>query len=315
MNIRRILGTAVCVAALATPALAWHVDGYVYCDSNRDGAIDGLDLPLAGVVVRVENLGGTFHNQGSTNSSGYYEVDLADDPDTFIVSLDPASLPSDANVVVPAGGSETVTTTPTIPFVHVNFLVQSSTCKPSGCWLTGGGTKWDNVTRSYMAERDPKLTFGGNVHPGCSPTAGEGGNWNHLDRVLKLHFQGTAIPDVECGNVDGIPPGSESPKTPVNFIEYRGTGRVQGIAGNKADYDLVYFFARAEDHNEPGSNGAKDGSEIDTYFLHVWWNPADPVGSTLILVDGDGDPTTVDPVRISTGNLQIHVSSCDNPPL
>ena len=61
----------------------------------------------------------------------------------------------------------------------------------------------------------------------------------------------------------------------------------------------VYFFSHCEDRNEPGSAGVRDGALKDRYFLHVYSNPADPAGSTLLLVDVDGDPTTVDPVRRS----------------
>lgn len=316
MRIGKSLLAAAAVAALAAgPAFARHLEGYVRCDSNGDGKIDALDLPIAGAVVETSNLAGTYHVSATTNASGFYELRLADAPDSYTAELDPASIPGDATVVVPAGGTLAFVTLADTYTVVGDFLVSSDSCEQAGCWLTGGGTKWDVIAQSYVAERGPRITFGGNVHPGCSPTAGDGGNWNHIDRALKLHFQGREIPEVACGNVEGIPPGSESPVTPVNYIEYRGTGRVQGIQGNKTSYERVHFFARAEDHNEPGSNGAKDGSQIDRYFLHVYLNPADPAGSTVILVDGDGDPSTVDTVPISTGNLQIHVSSCDNPPL
>ena len=68
----------------------------------------------------------------------------------------------------------------------------------------------------------------------------------------------------------------------LNFVELNfrlkqvGTGRLQGIKGNKVDFDLVYFWARAEDHNEPGNEGAADGDDIDRYFLWVWTDPTDP---------------------------------------
>jgi hypothetical protein len=37
------------------------------------------------------------------------------------------------------------------------------------------------------------------------------------------------------------------------------------------------------------------------------------VGSSLILVDIDADPATVDPLIMTDGNMQIHISSCDAP--
>ena len=100
--------------------------------------------------------------------------------------------------------------------------------------------------------------------------------------------------------------------TPFNFIEFYGTGRVQGIKGNRLKVEPAYFWARVEDRNEPGSNGQRDGLLKDRYFLHVFSNPADPNGSTLLLVDIDGNPATIDPIAITDGNLQLHISSCDD---
>ena len=45
----------------------------------------------------------------------------------------------------------------------------------------------------------------------------------------------------------------------------------------------------------------------------MFTNPADPVGSSVLLVDVDGDPATMDPVTITDGNMQIHASSCSEP--
>ena len=97
----------------------------------------------------------------------------------------------------------------------------------------------------------------------------------------------------------------------VNFIEFEGTGRVHGIRGNKASYPVVYFFGRAEDRNEPGSTGANEGQLVDRYFMNVFTDPADPVGSSIMLVDLDGNPATVDPVLITEGNMQLHSTGCD----
>ena len=41
--------------------------------------------------------------------------------------------------------------------------------------MTGGGSFTTN--RSNRGKRDDN--WGGNVNPGCSPTAGDGGDWNH----------------------------------------------------------------------------------------------------------------------------------------
>ncbi len=233
---------------------------------------------------------------------------LPDTPDSYVETLNPATLPSDATFIIPALGTYAFTTSDANDSNYSPWLINSATCQQatqSMCWFTGGGS----VTAS-----DGRNSFGGNVHPSCSATPGQGGQWNNVAHDLGLHFQGTAIPTVRCGNVAGIPPGSTSPKTPFNFIEFEGTGTLKGIAGNSADSGLVYFFARGEDRGEPGSAGATSPDQVDRYFLHVYTDPADPVGSTVLLVDVDGDPATVDPVPIDGGNLQIHISSCDNPP-
>ena len=114
---------------------------------------------------------------------------------------------------------------------------------------------------------------------------------------------------MRCGNVDGIEPGSESPVTPFNFIEFVGTGTISGIGGNKIPTEPITLFGRVEDRNEPGNEqSAKSGEDIDRYFLRV----VDGSGVVRYLVDGDSNPDTVDPVTITGGNFQLHVSSCEN---
>jgi hypothetical protein len=186
----------------------------------------------------------------------------------------------------------------------VTIVVRERPTPQARCWLTGGGLK---VTDGFGHTH----SYGGNINPGCSPTAGEGGNWNDVNHTAGLHFQGRAIEVLRCGNVEGIPPGSESPVTPVNFIEFTGTGWVKGVAGNKANYPLVYFWGHYEDREEPGSGGQPDPLYRDRYFLHVYTNPADPAGSTVMLVDQDTDPTSVDPVVVDKGNLQMHYNPCE----
>ena len=44
------------------------------------------------------------------------------------------------------------------------------------------------------------------------------------------------------------------------LLKVKDSGNYVVIKGNKADYPLVYFFARCEDRNEPGSNGQRDGA-------------------------------------------------------
>jgi hypothetical protein len=166
--------------------------------------------------------------------------------------------------------------------------------------MTGGGSQDDAQGKDF--------NWGGNVNPGCHA---DQGNWNHIDRRLNVHFQGRDIHVVRCGNVEGIPPGSRSPKTPFNFIEFTGPGRIKGKSGDGGWQD-VFFFARVEDRAEPGSNGQPNVNARDRYFLHVYSNPSDPAGSTVLLVDQDGNPNTADGVIIDQGNLQLHIIPCPN---
>ena len=302
---RRALFGGLVTAALflvAGTAFAWNVHGRVVCD--------GTGQPLAGVQVNVvsTDAGDSFSDGGTTDEDGNYIVNLFDSPRCYRVTL--TAGPGES-VVTPASGYYDFCTTESDLEITRDFVINSPNCNPGACWLTGGGAKFSNLTDSDLGEAGKRHNWGGNVNPGCSPTAGDGGNWNDLDAVQKLHFKGTHIEVIRCGNVDGIPPGSTSPATPFNFIEFQGWGTLKGIQGNKADYGTVYFFGRCEDRNEPGSKGQRDGAGKDRYFLNVFSNQADPVGSSLVLVDIDGNPATVDPLIITDGNLQIHVSSCD----
>jgi hypothetical protein len=290
--------------AIASTAHAWSVTGWVKCDANGSGVRDEGDILLPGVTVTVTGTGATvFSAAAVTGSDGRYTVDLPDAPGTYQIAI---TVPNGATVLTPATNPVGFSTSDADHSSSVNFLLAQGACATTGmCWLTGGGAKFNSLAGLLVAEHGPQHSFGGNVNPSCSGVPGEGGNWTHIAHSLKLHFQGTQIEVIRCGNIEDHPPGSESPATPFNFIEFRGTGTLKGIHGNKADYGVVQFFGRAEDRNEPGSSGAKDGENIDRYFLHVF-NGATP----LLLIDLDGDPATVDPVTITGGNLQIHISSC-----
>jgi hypothetical protein len=264
----------------------------MFFGAAEDGRPDAIEITVDGDTTTLQNqLVGSDGTQWDTLNTG---VDV------------PAGA-TDLSVQVFSRGDGSGATPDSIAW---NLLAMSLST-PKECWLTGGGVKFEPVVDQELAEHGPKDTLGGVVHPSCSARPADGGNWNHIAHRLKLHFQGRSIPTVNCGNVPGIDPGSESPVTPVNFIEFEGTGRLKGIHGNKVDYDLVYFFARAEDRNEPGNEHASAGEDIDKYFLHVFADPGDPEGTTLLLIDVDGDPATVDPITITGGNLQMHASSCE----
>lgn len=294
-----------CVATLfcTGAAHAWLVQGEVTCAADGSG--------VDGVVVNISGSG--FSASTTTSGGGGYVFYLPDNAACYTVSLE---LGAGQTPVDPASGSAQVCVSDAAREATQDFSIQTPGCTGEGlCWLTAGGAKFSSLTGTNLGDNGPDHSWGGNVYPGCSPTAGDGGNWNHIAHKLNLHFQGRSIVVERCGNVDGIPPGSDSPKTPFNFIEFHGVGTLKGIQGNKADYGTVYFWAHCEDRNEPGSSGTDDGDLKDRYFLKVYSNPSNPDGSVLLLVDVDGNPSTVDPVTITHGNMQIHITSCDSPEL
>ena len=293
---------------------AWHVDGNVFCDVQPNGFIDEFDTPFEGVVVRVvRDPSGDYVGDVLTDTSGYYYKWLPAVSDLYKVSLRPSSLPDDAIIVLPPAGYEIIEVTASNYEHEVNFLVDSATCRvpQDGCWMTGGGVKFEPILREDLATHGPKDTMGGVVYPSCDGSPSNGGQWNHVAHSVKEHYQAFDITKVRCGNVEGHPPGSESPVTPFNFIEWEGVGRMKGIHGNKSSYETVHFFGRAEDRNEPGSDGPAVGGNIDRYFLHAFVTGPGGTPITIFCVDEDGDCSTVDPRTISGGNLQLHYSSCE----
>ena len=292
------------VAALmltAGTALACHVGGYVYCASTG--------LPLAGIRIDVTATDGTDYTRYAvSNDQGRYDIALLCEPHCYHLT---AATPNGESVVSPAAGSYDFCADGSNNYIVEprNWTLNSPLCpvvEPQGaCWLTAGGVKFVTSTKDH--------NWGGNVYPSCDPAPGKGGQWNDRDGVNNLHFQGWNIHVIRCGNIAGIQPGSESPVTPYNFIDFEGTGTLKGVAGNKADFGTVYFFAHVEDRNEPGSKGQPDEDEKDRYFLNVFTNPADPFGTSVFLVDNDGDPSTMDPITITGGNMQLHASSCPTP--
>ncbi|MBI5070579.1 MAG: carboxypeptidase regulatory-like domain-containing protein [Deltaproteobacteria bacterium] len=292
MMVRTVV--AVLLAASGGPALACHLEGRVICEE--------LGLPVEGATVTVTGAG--FTASAQTDGDGYYVVSM---PETFPASYE-ATLTTGQGTIV-GSATQPFTLTPEASIVAVDWVVGGLPgCGRLGCWLTGGGAKFSNIAGVLVAERGPKVSFGGNVNPSCSPEPGMGGQWNHVDHERRLFFQGSQITVDRCGNVEGIEPGSTSPVTPYNFIEFSGTGRLKGIAGNKLDRPLVCFAARAEDRNEPGSSGQRDGAYRDRYFLRVF---DCSTGATLLVLETTAG--AADPVVITDGNLQLHASSCATP--
>lgn len=295
----RIL-TAGMFALLASgvPSYAWFKVGHVYCDANTNGIIDAGDLPVPSVLVVVTNTSGTFSNANWTTADGSFVVQLPSVADAYVDFILSDSLPLGTISVMPQVATFVTDTNTTV--ITNDFLIENAACIASApptnnlCWLTGGGTV--RVGRHGQ----PQHTFGGVVNPGCNTNAAGGGNWNDVDHAARLHFKGLDMEVVTCGNVPGYPSGSHSPRTPFNYIDFQGVGRLTGIGGNHTDYGFVLFYARCEDHREPGKGA-------DRYYLRVY----DADGNTLMLVSANpAEPLEIAPVVISTGNLQMHVSGC-----
>ncbi len=309
-----LLMTAILVAGLAATAFAYPCIEVTKTCTDAIGT--GGAINFSGTVTNC----GVYYDL--TNITVVDDNGTPGDPSDDFVVLGPISLKwggDSANYT----GSYIPTTSPSTNTVtatgysgsEVYTATASATCNQTGgkCWLTAGGVKFSPITGQMMAEykeNGPHDSVGGNVYPGCNADSGDGGNWNHIAHKQNLHFQGTSIQVVQCGNMPGIPAGSESPVTPYNFIEFKGTGTLKGISGNKADYGTVCFFAHVEDRNEPGNEKAllpDGGALIDRYFLNVY---DCSTLNTLLLVDMDNNPATIDPITITGGNFQIHISSC-----
>ncbi len=203
--------------------------------------------------------------------------------ETYTVCLDETTLPEGASIRRPC---QDITVTsfapPAIDFIVDGDFCSDETPPPGLCWLTGGGT----ILKSKGV---PNYSFGGVVYPGCSPTAADGGNWNVVDHNTGLHFQGQHIVVDSCSGVS-----TRSPRVNVNIIDFHGTGIIGGIGGNPEATVAVTFVGRAIDNLEPGGGN-------DRLFLRV------NNGAIVMLQIGTGPDGTV---ATSTGNLQIHTSSC-----
>ncbi len=153
---------------------------------------------------------------------------------------------------------------------------------PSGlCWETGGGTL-DKV------KGKPVWTFGGVIYPGCSPTAAGGGNLNIVNHITGLHFKGTNFVVDDCR---GVP--TRSPKVTVNIIDWHGIGYVSG--DDESTRTPVTFVGTFRDAHDSGSNA-------DGLYIKV----VDLAGNLVFQIGGGPDDLDL----LSTGNVQIHQSSC-----
>jgi hypothetical protein len=235
------------------------------------------DTTASGIVVCIAGVGcATTDNLGIANI-------LVPTFDTYTVCIDPSTLPAGAKLAPLCQKIKVVDLAPPV----LTFTMTGSFCTPpvpGPCWLTGGGT-------IGKVQGQPAYSFGGVVYPGCSPFAADGGNWNVVDHASGLHFQGKSIIVDSCS---GVP--TSSPKVTVNIIDFHGTGIIGGIGGNEDNTVAVSFVGRAIDNHDGGAGA-------DQLFLTV----TDGVNTLLQVGTSAANPAT-----ISTGNLQIHQSSCGN---
>jgi len=236
------------------------------------------DSAASGVRVYIEGVG-----EGITDGLGLVEIEVPWIGETYTVCVDESTLPAGASLKKACKDIKVEDLAPPV----LEFTVDGDYCDtpppPGPCWLTGGGTV--GKTKGVA-----DYSFGGVVYPGCSPKAADGGNWNVVDHAAGLHFQGQHIVVDECSGV-----ATRSPRVTLNIIDFHGTGRIGGIAGNPEDTVPVEFVGRAVDNAESGGGS-------DFLFLQVM------AGPTTVLQIGT---SALDPATISTGNLQIHQTSCD----
>jgi hypothetical protein len=236
------------------------------------------DTTASGIRVCIA---GSITGCALTDSLGIVSI-LVPAVGNYTVCVDESTLPPGATLKPNCKNIKVLTEDTT----YVDLTLGGNFCDapppPGPCWLTGGGTLGKPKT--------PDFSFGGVVYPGCSPKAAEGGNWNVVSHSDGLHFQGQAIVVDSCSGV-----ATKSPKVTVNIIDFHGTGILSGIGGNPADTIPVTFVARCVDNLESGSGS-------DLLYLNV------TVGATTVMQIGN---SAADPAIISTGNLQIHQTSCN----
>jgi hypothetical protein len=203
---------------------------------------------------------------------------------TYTVCVNESTLPAGASIAKPCQEITILSSAPPVVEFVLNGDFCDETPPPGECWMTGGGT----IDRSRKV---PHYSYGGVVYPGCSPSAAGGGNWNVVDHFTGLHFQGQDIIVDSCSGVS-----TRSPRVNVNIIDFHGTGIISGIGGNPDATIPVTFVGRVIDNLEPGGGADK---------LYIRVNN----GATVLLQIGN---SAADPATTSTGNLQIHTSSCNN---
>ncbi len=236
------------------------------------------DKTASGIRVYIEGVG-----EDLTDGAGLASISVPVLGETYTVCVDASTLPAGATLKPLCQKVKVLDLAPPV----VEFVMGGTFCEnpppPGPCWLTGGGTVG-------KTKGTPDYSFGGVVYPGCSAKAADGGNWNVIDHSTGLHFQGQAIIVDSCSGV-----ATKSPKVTVNIIDFHGFGIIDGIAGNPEAKMAVTFVGRAIDNLEPGSGA-------DMLYIKV-----SDGSNTVLQIGASADA----PATITTGNLQIHQTSCE----
>jgi len=270
MKLKHITSSALALALSALTASACLVQVRVACPNDNTAA--GIKVCIAGSLTGC----------AYTDSLGIVSLQVPA-VGNYTVCVDPATLPPGATLKPNCKKINVLTEDTTYVDLELGGDFCSTPPPPGPCWLTGGG-------QVYKGRGVGNFSYGGVVYPGCSPKAAEGGNWNVVDHIAGLHFQGQQIIVDSCS---GVP--TRSPRVTVNVIDFHGTGIIGGIGGNPDATVPVTFVARCIDNHDGGAGA-------DQIFLSVT-----DAGNNVLLQIGD---SAAAPATVSTGNLQIHQSSC-----
>lgn len=287
---------------------AWDVGGYVFCDANQNGQLDSGDMPEAGVLVVVTNTSGTYSNAVYTATpDGGFVLDLPSATDSYVEYLHPLSLPADASVVVPAGGTYAFTLDGTTASNFLgNFLFSSASCASNqppppppatnnNCCLSARGQVCEWNSQAHYA-------FHAEVRPDCG-TTNDTGHWQVVSRELNLQFDSCVLQTVNCGQLLDTNSGCVSAYMDVQGAGILKTGgfcKGKYRGHSKSTKTLVAFYARAVCHGNCLTN--------DLLYFRAY----DLDGTTELLISADtSDATDIAPVPIDDGTIRIGTSSCD----
>ncbi len=295
-SVCKTIAGLVLAAGTLSVANAWDTSGYVVCDANQNGQIDANDSALSGVLVVVTNVAGTYSNANWTAASdGGFVIDLPNQADTYVEYLHPLTLPSDARVVLPSGGvyQFTLDSVTQSNFLG-SFLISSSLCAsntPPPPPTVNSNLFCLKAEATICGGRGkPLYVVAGEVSPvnGGTNACGE---WAVVASASKLKFLGRPVDIVDEGQ------DTDANGSVYKYMEFEGTGTLKGFGGCRANYGVVSFYARVEDHG-------KCRTTPDSIYFRAYL--AD--GTTRLLISADSNnPLNVAPVNISKGNVELSV--------